>query len=309
MISSAVIVPQGAPTSPTESERQLEPASPSLKRRQSCEPSSPDNKRPRLDTSSSTGPPTNATSPPTSAVAASPPRRKSAIASGAEEKKRGQRLFGGLLSTLSQSKSAHPSSKKRDEIELRQRERLKRDAEERAEDERRKREELDARRRIEQVRWEKQTREVRWNNMRATAGFLRTQSKPRIYWKPWELRPEEERRIERQKEEVEESIRREKGEDGDRPDPSKRTAVDAVTSAPENGDTHVDGQDSEENISGVIDNGIVDEPEKADGTQLEAAGADAQQSQADQIVDDRSVHDDNGDDQLIEGHDEDQVIY
>lgn len=45
--------------------------------------------------------------------------------------------------------------------------------------------------------------------MRATAGFLRTSTEPRLYYKPWELRAEEEEIVKRQKDEVEETIRRE----------------------------------------------------------------------------------------------------
>jgi hypothetical protein len=68
-----------------------------------------------------------------------------------EEKKRGQRLFGGLLSTLSQTTSGTPRWKKRQEIERRQQERAQ---QERAEDEKRRAEKfakLEHARKIDQV--------------------------------------------------------------------------------------------------------------------------------------------------------------
>jgi hypothetical protein len=145
MIASAVVVP--------EPESLPKPPSPSLKRRQSSLDSE-SSKRPRLDTqtsqrSSDDRSPTAAMSP--------PPRRKcSAIGSGAaEERKRGQRLFGALLGTLSQT-SAKPAHRRRDEIEKRQQDKLRQKDEELADEKRRKREELDAVRRKEQKVWHRQ---------------------------------------------------------------------------------------------------------------------------------------------------------
>jgi hypothetical protein len=88
----------------------------------------------------------------------SPPRRKSStIGSGAaEERKRGQRLFGALLGTLSQT-SAKPAHRRRDEIEKRQQDKLRQKDEELADEKRRKREELDAVRRKEQKAWDRQS--------------------------------------------------------------------------------------------------------------------------------------------------------
>ena len=77
---------------------------------------------------------------------------------------------------------------------------------------RKKREELDRVRKVEQRRWDEQGMKVRHHNLRATAGFLRTAAEPRLYYKPWELREEEEETIKRQIEEAEETIRRELNE-------------------------------------------------------------------------------------------------
>lgn len=115
-----------------------------------------------------------------------------------EEKKRGQRLFGGLLTTLSQT-TANPQQKRRMEIQLRQKERA---SEQRAEDQRRrveKQRKLDHARRLEQVEFDEQlvrsppvgwvleavlTRagqmRTRHANMLALARSLRTKSVPRL---------------------------------------------------------------------------------------------------------------------------------
>jgi pinin/SDK/memA/ protein conserved region len=186
MIASAVVV---VPEPETFSKQ----PSPSLKWRQSSLDSE-SSKRPRLDTRISQQ--SNDDSSPTSVM--SPPRRKSsAIGSGAaEERKRGQRLFGALLGTLSQT-SAKPAHRRRDEIEKRQQDKLRQKDEELADEKRRKREELDAARRKEQKVWDRQgvrneTREsvedrltvwqltIKHQNMRATAHFLKTKAEPSL---------------------------------------------------------------------------------------------------------------------------------
>lgn len=143
----------------------------------------------------------------------SPPRRRSAIGVGAaEERKRGQRLFGALLGTLSQTGSK-PAHKKRDEIAAKQRERVKKEVGEREEEIRRKKAELDRVRKAEQKTWDDESMRIRHRNMRATAHYLQTKTEPRLYYKPWDLRPEEKETIEHQVEEVEAAIRKETGAD------------------------------------------------------------------------------------------------
>ena len=144
MIASAVVVP--------EPENLPNHQSPSLKRRQSSLDSE-SSKRPRLDTRTSQ----QFSDDRSPTLASSPPRRKpSVIGSGAaEERKRGQRLFGALLGTLSQT-SAKPAHRRRDEIEKRQQDKLRQKDEELADEKRRKREQLDAVRRKEQKIWDQQ---------------------------------------------------------------------------------------------------------------------------------------------------------
>ena len=73
-----------------------------------------------------------------------------------EERKRGQRLFGALLGTLSQSSSS-TASNRRSEIEKKQQAKLKLQTEEENEKKRHRREALNAIRQEEQVKYDKQS--------------------------------------------------------------------------------------------------------------------------------------------------------
>ncbi|KAK4941159.1 hypothetical protein LTR10_018832 [Elasticomyces elasticus] len=231
MISSAVVIPEEPQFSNGSSDQ-----SASLKRRQSSASLSPEShKRPRLDAHvahdvANSPPPSSRTdrSPATrnGAEAMSPPRepeasRRKSSQPVEQDKSRNRRLFGALLGTLGGSsrpmKSATASTSaarnsRRDEIENRQRERLKRENEEVAELARTKKEELDRVRRSEQLRWDEEGMKIRHRNLRATARFLRTNVEPRLYYKPWEMREKEEDTIKRQIEEAEDIIRRETDE-------------------------------------------------------------------------------------------------
>lgn len=83
---------------------------------------------------------------------AAPPSRKAPLSPeqtrknvSLEEKKRGRRLFGGLLNTLSQTTPNNPQQKRRKEIERRQQERVQ---QQRVEDDRRRTDLLAERRRF-----------------------------------------------------------------------------------------------------------------------------------------------------------------
>ncbi|OHE90842.1 hypothetical protein CORC01_13864 [Colletotrichum orchidophilum] len=125
-----------------------------------------------------------------------------------EEKKRGKRLFGGLLSTLSQTNSSS-QHKKRREIEQRQQEKAQK---QRAEDEKRRAEKLA---RITEARWQEQilfdekVMRTRHANMLAKAQSLQTKAGPSIYYRPWKLTKEQEDEIDDQIQDAKDSIARE----------------------------------------------------------------------------------------------------
>ncbi|PQE03582.1 Pinin SDK protein [Rutstroemia sp. NJR-2017a BVV2] len=167
-VASAVVVPKSdAPA----------PRSPRRKRRQSSA-SEETSKRPRISPDPTSESPStlrsspHAVDPPKQDTSKPEPlgisaegsknvdaeRRKSSVQ---EERKRGQRLFGGLLSTLNQS-TTNGQQKRRQEIEARQKERA---AQRKAEEANRKKEsiaKLKAIRVVEQVKFEEQSYYLPW---------------------------------------------------------------------------------------------------------------------------------------------------
>jgi len=297
MISSAVVVPEQPVPSKSPS--------PTLKRRQSSV-SSDANKRPRLDTQASNG----ARSPPTDAM--SPPRRKtSAVAgTGAEEKKRGQRLFGALLGTLSQT--SKPTHRKRDEVEQRTREKLRKDQEDRKEEVRKRREGVDHARRAEQKRWDDAGVNIVHGNKRAMAGFLRTNTKPELYYRPWELKPGEEQRIREQKASVEEEITRvlaertagvmeRKGMHQEVRGPASERVEEEVAEV-KNSDVEMETE--------ATSNESKQEKGKADVSpdETQTKHEDGIAGQTSPAAEERHKEDDHGGEELVEGQ-EDDVIY
>ncbi|KPI39390.1 uncharacterized protein AB675_5248 [Cyphellophora attinorum] len=309
MIASAVAIPEQPPLSPP-----TEPAaSPSRKRRPSSQSSTTESpKRPRLDTVHTHGSASSishASPPPSTTSAMSPPLRRHPLraASNTEEKKRGQRLFGGLLSTLSQKSPAFTTKptvhKRRDEIEQRQRDRLKRDDEERVEERRLKREELERVRRVEQKRWERESLGNKHAGMRARAGFLQTKAEPR------ESGLEEEIRTELAALEGEEGgvgeKQRDDGDDGGEREPTS-DRPNGNRSPSHNGDSHTDQpmEVDDADQKQVDPNG--DAPEHIESS--ETPTADLAAATTLDLEEARAKDDDHADD-LVEGHDEDQVIY
>ncbi|KAL3467740.1 pinin/SDK/memA/ protein conserved region-domain-containing protein [Aspergillus heterothallicus] len=125
-----------------------------------------------------------------------------------EERKRGQRLFGSLLGTLSQSSNS-AAQRRRADIERKQQDKLKLQDEEYGELKKKKREERLEIRRKEQKLYEKELMETRHSNLLATARFLKTKTEPVLFYKPWQLRPEDETTIRDQIREAEATIGRE----------------------------------------------------------------------------------------------------
>ena len=146
-VASAVVLP--------ETEDQSQPPTPSLKRKHSSVSDS-GSKRLRLSQDgSSNRRGSTAMSPPHSAREDRlSERRKSGH--GQEDRKRGQRLFGALLGTLSQSSSS-TANKRRADIEKKQQAKLRLQTEEETEKKKAKLEELMAVRRREQKNYNMQS--------------------------------------------------------------------------------------------------------------------------------------------------------
>ena len=147
-VASAVILPEDSAETPVTS------SSPILKRRQTSF-SDDKSKRPRLSHGESNdrlGPAASLTTSATNSDRASERRKSGEV----EERKRGKRLFGALLGTLSQSSSS-TAQKRRTDIEKKQQDKLKQQAEEQDEKKKQKREALLAIRRREQVKYDKQS--------------------------------------------------------------------------------------------------------------------------------------------------------
>ncbi|RJE21764.1 pinin SDK memA [Aspergillus sclerotialis] len=128
-----------------------------------------------------------------------------------EERKRGQRLFGGLLGTLSQSSNS-AAQKRRADIERRQQDKLKLQYEELDEQRKKRKDELVAIRWKEKRLFEEESMRTRHSNLLAMAHFLKTRTEPVLYYKPYELRREDEDTIRDQVDEAESIISREVAE-------------------------------------------------------------------------------------------------
>ncbi|PYI04351.1 hypothetical protein BO78DRAFT_399033 [Aspergillus sclerotiicarbonarius CBS 121057] len=125
-----------------------------------------------------------------------------------EERKRGQRLFGGLLGTLSQSSNS-AAQKRRADIERRQQDKLKLQDEEYGELKKKRREERTVVRKKKQRLYEEESMRTRHSNLMAMAHFLKTKTEPVLYYKPWQLRSEEEDIIQDQIRDAEATVARE----------------------------------------------------------------------------------------------------
>ncbi|KAF2423121.1 hypothetical protein EJ08DRAFT_619091 [Tothia fuscella] len=180
IIPSAIIIPESLQPAPT-------PTSPStLKRRQSSI-AEKDTKRPRLNHNN------DDTNSPQDDTRKAVRRQTGQL----EERKRGQRLFGNLLGTLSQSSSSS-AQKRRADIERRQQVKLKQQEEEVSQRRHDRLEELTASRRREQKVFDEKAMHLRHSNMLNQARFLQTMSEPKLYYKPWDLLPDQEDQIQRQ---------------------------------------------------------------------------------------------------------------
>ncbi|KAH8705270.1 pinin/SDK/memA/ protein conserved region-domain-containing protein [Talaromyces proteolyticus] len=173
------------------------------------------------------------------------PSRRGGLA--AEERKRSQRLFGGLLGTLSQSSSS-VAEKRRADIEQRQQAKLRLQDERHSEARRKKKEDIVAERQAQQKELEKEQMTIRHKNLLHAANFLRTKSTPVLLWLPYQVRPEDDDIIDRQIEEVKETISKEEAEFEERWHPEEDRKEDRKKD-------HIDDKDQSANADTSMENG------------------------------------------------------
>ncbi|KAL9021179.1 MAG: hypothetical protein Q9185_001580 [Variospora sp. 1 TL-2023] len=262
-------------------------------------------KRPRLDSETS---PNNLE---TSNSSKGAERREDRRRSGQmEERKRGQRLFGALLGTLSQSSSS-TAQKRRTDIERKQQAKLKEQAEELDEQKKQRLESLMAVRRNEQKKYDKQSMHIRHSNTLAQAHFLQTETEPKLYYMPWELLPSEDAKIKSQIEVAEATIQRETEDldagipgaamhtPGDRELPSPESKVDRKLESEDAMDTVGPDANMTQEANGLTNDDFTDkkpEPTRPDTEQVST-------NQHESV----KGNDDDGD-EMVEA-DEDMVIY
>ncbi|TWU76677.1 hypothetical protein ED733_000162 [Metarhizium rileyi] len=121
-------------------------------------------------------------------------RRESATQ---EEKKRGKRLFGGLLSTLSQT-STNSQHKRRQEIERRQQERIQKQRDEDDQKRSEKVAKVKEARMVEHIDFEGQVMRNKHSKLLALAQFMKTKAQPAIYYLPWKRTADQEDLIDAQ---------------------------------------------------------------------------------------------------------------
>ncbi|KAI7530188.1 hypothetical protein KC331_g14802 [Hortaea werneckii] len=132
------------------------------------------------------------------------PRKTGAV----DEKKRSKRLFGALLGNLNQPSDR--TSKRRQEIETRRKAELQKQDEEVQEDKARRAERLrEHRRKVQRDEVDEEVMRARHRQMLDQANFLQTKAEPKILYRPWELRPEEEDLIDEQIRKAKDAVDRE----------------------------------------------------------------------------------------------------
>ncbi|KAL9001568.1 MAG: hypothetical protein Q9169_000143 [Polycauliona sp. 2 TL-2023] len=299
VVASAVIVPEveEQPTQPTQPQD-------STKRRNSSI-SEASSKRPRLASEISLD---QTATPHTSSE---PARLSNRRRSGQlEERKRGQRLFGALLGTLSQSSSS-AANKRRTDIEKKQQAKLRLQAEEHEEQKKRRLDSLMAVRRKEQKKYDKQSMHIRHSNMLAQAHFLQTNAEPKLCYKPWELLPSEDARIKSQVEEAEGIIQRETAQCD--PEIALESTESQATAVSPNLESRIENEQPVETVEETVGpktNGPEELNGNANGETADknanASTLEPLQVPADQQESLKNTDDDGG--EMVEA-DEDMVIY
>ncbi|CAK1364904.1 unnamed protein product [Cercospora beticola] len=133
--------------------------------------------------------------------------RRRSSAKGADEKQRSKRLFGALLGNL--NRPSDRTSKRRAEIEQRKKAELQKQDDERLEDRQKRLERLAVQRKKEQIDVDERDMHVRHKNLLSKANFLQTRAEPKLYYRPWDLLPDEEDLVEQQIKDAQAQIDRE----------------------------------------------------------------------------------------------------
>ncbi|KAI7248904.1 hypothetical protein D0864_00771 [Hortaea werneckii] len=260
----------------------------------------------------------------------SAPRKTGAV----DEKKRSKRLFGALLGNLNQPSDR--TSKRRQEIETRRKAELQKQDEEVQEDKARRTERLREHRiKVQRDEVDEEVMRARHRQMLDQANFLQTKAEPKISYRPWELRSEEEDVIDEQirkaKDEVDREVEEwENRKEGGVSTPARDEAMQGVESGHKqddgsgkeareeeqnDGDKKMSDQPSPDTVTQPPAEGVQDlqpaEPKKEEGPAAEqheseqnetAAGSSGQkQEQENNEVDEHGDH-------VVEGE-EDTVIY
>lgn len=350
MIASVVVVPETV-----EEEIQTPSGTGAVKRRQSSlSQNETDSKRPRLSTEvSADAEPrqpdggVEQQSPVGEQASRNGPPRRSISGPGNkdEERKRGKRLFGSILGTLSQGSSS-TTQRRRADIEKKQQAKLKLQDEELDEQKKKRRDDLTAARKIEQKDFDEQTvgveaflrvfrpktdeyqMRIRHSNMLAMSNFLKTEAEPKIvsssfvkramkdvltvsqYYRPFTLRPEEEEGIGKNRKEAKSQIDAEL-EDFERQRPDENHPGDAEGTNGETNSSRLDA--SEKDVSAPKPADDVPDPETTSTTELPPEPSDVpQQAEVGALEDDGDAENghENGDEHeelVVAG--EDAVIY
>lgn len=193
----------------------------------------------------------NTAKPPEKAADACEERKKSGVK---DEKQRSKRLFGALLGNL--NRPSDRVSKRRSEIEQRRKAELQKQDDERLEDRQRRVEQFAVQRKREQIKVDEQKMRIRHENMLNAANFLQTEAEPKIYYRPWDLLPDEEDRIDDQIRDTQARIdeevaefeaekRRRLNDLGDSPDDQKTNVPESEDPGPEIAASPAEAQDTE----------------------------------------------------------------
>ncbi|KAL9603923.1 MAG: hypothetical protein Q9219_000861 [cf. Caloplaca sp. 3 TL-2023] len=266
-------------------------------------------KRPKLD-----GELSSDRAEPSDPVTASDRHSSRRVSGQLEERKRGKRLFGALLGTLSQSSSS-TAQKRRTDIERKQQAKLRAQAEEYDEQKRQRLESIMAVRRKEQKKYDKQSMHIRHSNMLAQAHFLQTKSEPKLYYLPWELFPGEDAKIKSQIEAAEGTAQREieqfeaeiaKDSSKSEPDPKTpgdKPKADSEKQAEDSKETVGSETNSVPKVNGLENEGSTDIKPEPSAPEVESLPVNPEDNSGDHSKE----HDDDGG-EMVEA-DEDMVIY